>query len=194
MPVVIGAKPESGFQDPIGLLIDCHRRVERFLSVLVRVGVQAQGGPLTAEQRTSLESALRYFREAAPKHTADEEESLFPRLWATGHPGLEGVLERVKALQGDHAKAEKAHAEVERLGQAWLANGTLSETDAARFRQLLAGLTELYRAHIAIEEREVFPAAAASIGQAQRDAMGKEMAARRGVPQDGRARRATPEP
>ncbi len=193
MPVVIGAKPERGFQDPIGLLIDCHRRVERFLSVLVRVGVQAQGGLLTDEQRSSLESALRYFREAAPKHTADEEDSLFPRLRAIGPPGLDGVLERVKALQGDHARAEKAHAEVERLGQSWLANGTLSETDAARFSQLLAELTELYQAHIAIEEREVFPAAAA-IGQAQRDAMGKEMAARRGVPQDGRARRATSEP
>ncbi len=181
MPVVIGAKAESGFQDPIGLLIDCHRRVEGFLAVLVCVGVQAQGGPLTSEQRTSLEGALRYFREAAPKHAADEEESLFPRLRTTDHPGLEGVLERVKALQGDHAEAEIMHAEVERLGQAWLANGTLPEADAARFNRLLARLTELYQSHIAPEEREVFPAAAAAIGEAQRDAMGKEMAARRGL-------------
>ena len=35
---------------------------------------------MTEETRVALESALRYFREAAPKHTADEEESLFPRL------------------------------------------------------------------------------------------------------------------
>ncbi len=84
MPVVIGAKPESGFRDPIGLLTDCHRRVERFLSVLVQVGAQTQGGSLTSEQRTALETALRYFRDAAPKHTADEEESLFPRLRAAG--------------------------------------------------------------------------------------------------------------
>jgi hypothetical protein len=36
--------------------------------------------PLTEETRAALETALRYFREAAPKHTADEEESRFPRL------------------------------------------------------------------------------------------------------------------
>ena len=33
--------------------------------------------PLDDETRHALELALRYFREAAPKHTADEEESLF---------------------------------------------------------------------------------------------------------------------
>ena len=48
MPVVIGGKPESSFADPIGLLGDCHRRIERFLAVLVEVSAQANGGPLVA--------------------------------------------------------------------------------------------------------------------------------------------------
>ena len=30
MPIVIGAKRESGFTDPIGMLGDCHRRIDRF--------------------------------------------------------------------------------------------------------------------------------------------------------------------
>ncbi len=182
MPVLIGAKPESGFRDPIGLLTDCHRRVERFLSVLVQAEAQAHGGSLTGEQRTALETALRYFREAAPKHTADEEESLFPRLRALGLPELHAVLERVEALQRDHEAAQKNHAEVDRLGQAWLAAGTLQQTDAARFSQLVIELTELYRSHIDVEEREVFPAAVAVLGKPQREAVGAEMAARRGLP------------
>ncbi len=181
MPVVIGAKPESGFQDPIGLLTDCHRRVERFLSVLVRVGEQKQGGSLTSAEHTSLETALRYFREAAPKHTADEEESLFPRLRAQGRPDLQAAIERVDALEREHAEADKWHAEADRLGQAWLAAGTLSPSDAARFSHLVTGLTELYRTHIDIEEREVFPAAAAAFGKAEFEAVGAEMAARRGL-------------
>src|SRR3954449_12487157 len=86
MPVVIGAKPESNFTDPIGLLTDCHRRIERFLSVLVQVTAQANGGALTQEQRRGLDTALRYFRDAAPKHTADEESTLFPRLRLLDHP------------------------------------------------------------------------------------------------------------
>ena len=52
---------------------DCHRRIERFLTVLVRV---AERGSLEGEARGAFEAALRYFRDAAPKHTADEEESL----------------------------------------------------------------------------------------------------------------------
>jgi hypothetical protein len=49
MPIVIGAKRESSFTDPIGLLGDCHRRVERFLAVLVHVAEQAHGEPFTGE-------------------------------------------------------------------------------------------------------------------------------------------------
>ena len=181
MPVVIGAKPESGIRDPIGLLTDCHRRVERFLSVLVQVGAQAQGGSLTSEQRAALETALRYFREAAPKHTADEEESLFPRLRARGRPDMQSVIERVKALEREHAEADRRHTEADRLGQAWLAAGTLPKSDIARFSRLVTELTEIYRTHIAIEEREVFPTAAAVLGKAEFEAVGAEMAARRGL-------------
>jgi hypothetical protein len=35
----------------------------------------------------SLESVLRYFREAARKHTADEAQSVFPRLCESGDQG-----------------------------------------------------------------------------------------------------------
>jgi hemerythrin-like domain-containing protein len=167
------------------MLTDCHRRVERFLSVLVQVGAQARGGPLTDEQRKALDTALRYFREAAPKHTADEEESLFPRLRALDQPELKPVLDRVKALEGDHDRADKAHAEIDRLGQTWLAAGALEPSEAARFSELAGGLSELYRTHIAIEESEVFPAAAAALGHAQHAAVGDEMAARRGLRRDG---------
>ena len=156
MPIVIGAKPESNFADPIGLLTDCHRRIERFLSVLVQVGAQAKGGPLTVEQRTSLDTSLRYFREAAPKHTADEEQSLFPRLRALDLPELKAVLEKVDLLEKDHTEADKSHAEVDRLGQAWLASGSLTPADAERFSLLAGRLADLYRDHIALEEREVF--------------------------------------
>jgi len=181
MPVTIGGKPESTFADPIGLLSDCHRRIERFLGVLVQLGTQAHGGALTDAQRASLETALRYFREAAPKHTADEEQTLFPRLRSLNRPELGALLERVDSLENDHALADQHHSVVDRLGQAWLAVGSLAPADAARFSELVQGLTDLYRAHIAVEESEVFPAAAAVLAQSEREAMGSEMAARRGA-------------
>jgi hemerythrin-like domain-containing protein len=181
MPVVIGAKPGSNFKDPIGLLTDCHRRIERFLSILVKIGAQGRGGPLGAEERTSLETALSYFRDAAPKHTADEESTLFPRLRRLAHPELQPVLARVDALERDHARANQGHAEIDRLGRAWLEAGLLAPADAERFSTVMAELAELYKAHIAIEESELFPAAAGVLSGPDREAMGAEMAARRGL-------------
>src|SRR6266567_4355417 len=67
MPVQIGAHAHN-FSDPTGLLSDCHRRIEMFLRALERVAAVVDR-PSTDETRAALESALRYFREAAPKHT-----------------------------------------------------------------------------------------------------------------------------
>jgi hemerythrin-like domain-containing protein len=181
VPIVIGAKPESNFEDPIGLLTDCHRRIERFLSVLVQISEQARGRPLTGEQRAAWETALRYFREAAPKHTADEEQTLFPRLRGLNRPEVQTVLERMELLEMDHSRADKGHSEVERLGQDWLASGALASADDERLCAVLAELSDLYQNHIAIEEGEVFPAAAKVLSKSERDAIGDEMAARRGL-------------
>ena len=78
MPVQIGAKTHS-FSDPTALLSDCHRRIEMFLGNLEKIAVSIDRR-LGNEERAALESSLRYFREAAPKHTADEEESVFSRM------------------------------------------------------------------------------------------------------------------
>lgn len=179
MPVVIGGKPQAHYSDPIGLLTDCHRRIERFLDALARIASEDQGRELSPEHRASLDNALRYFREAAPKHTADEEKTLFPRLRACGRPEIDAMLSRVESLEHDHARADLAHAEIDRLGQAWLSAGTLPAGDAARLTQLLDELVLLYRDHIALEEGAVFPQAAALLNETDRRAMGEEMAARR---------------
>jgi hemerythrin-like domain-containing protein len=181
MPIVIGAKRESDFTDPIGMLSDCHRRIEMFLNVLVRVAEQAQGQALTEEQRGALETALRYFREAAPKHTADEEESLFPRLRQIENADLRALMGRIEFLEEEHLCADRSHAEVDNLGQLWLRDGTLRAEQASRLLTLLVQLRDLYRHHIATEDNEVFPTAAAALSAADREAIGGEMASRRSI-------------
>ena len=89
MAIIIGDKPDSDFSDPIGMLEDCHRRIEGFLDVLLTLAGQTQGNAFTDEHRAAVETSLRYFRDAAPKHTADEEESLFPRMRASQHHDAE---------------------------------------------------------------------------------------------------------
>ena len=181
MPVTIGKSPENSFANPIGLLTDCHRRIEHFLAVLMRVAAETRGNPLTDDQRAALDTALRYFRDAAPKHTADEEETLFPRLRAASDPEIIAILEAVASLEADHDQAARSHAEVDRLGMAWLADGVLPEPEKARFSELADELQRLYAGHIELEESRVFPAAASLIAERDREGMGAEMAARRGL-------------
>jgi hemerythrin-like domain-containing protein len=180
MPITIGAKQESGFDDPIGLLGDCHRRIERFLSTLVAVADQARVGRLNHDQRIALETALRYFREAAPRHTADEEESLFPVLCRTGK--LEpAILAKIVALKEDHEQATRYHHQTGRIGCRWLADGELQAGELDSLNIALTSLTNLYRGHINVEDEVVFPRAVQALSDSEKAQLGCEMASRRGL-------------
>src|SRR5664279_268570 len=98
MAIQIGAKLDCGFDDPIGMLTDCHRRIESFLGILCIVAERATGRTLTHQEKAAVEASLQYFRSGGQRHTADEEESLFPRLRAsTASPP-----EQLETLERDH--------------------------------------------------------------------------------------------
>jgi hemerythrin-like domain-containing protein len=181
MPIQIGQNPGHDFTEPLGLLSDCHRRIERFLSVLARVTAGLGGGELTADHRHALTAALQYFREAAPKHTDDEEQSLFPRLRALASEEAQRALDEVDALEADHDRADRLHAEAEDLGVAWLRDGTLPAGAAARLLAITEELTALYTAHIQTEDTHLFPLARRVLTVEDQQAIGREMAQRRSV-------------
>jgi len=177
MPVQIGAKTHS-FSEPTGLLSDCHRRIEMFLGSLVQVAPLLEKS-LDAQTRSAMETALRYFREAAPKHTADEEESLFPRLRRMLNPEVEAALETLDPLERDHRRADSLHAQVDGLGRKCLQGGSLSSEGAREFDQAVAELASIYKEHIRIEDELVFPVAGKVLSSSEKAAIAAEMAARR---------------
>ncbi len=179
MPIQIGAKAHN-FTDPTGLLSDCHRRVETFLGILTSVAEVIER-PSTEETKQALESALRYFGQAAPKHTSDEEESLFPRLRRIDDPDMQSALRKVDKLEEDHRWAAPLHAEVERLGSHYLSAGWLSGAEAASFRNSVQRLVEMYRQHIAIEDQVIFPLARRLLSDQEKLSIANEMAGRRQV-------------
>ncbi len=178
MPVQIGQKSPEMKTDPLGLLSDCHRRVEMFLGVL-KAAAMLNGRALSADERRSLDNALRYFREAAPKHTADEEESLFPRMRQTGSSEAQTALAELERLEADHRWADPLHAQVDKLGQKWLAAGDLAPADTTAFKQAVAQLAAMYARHIDVEEKVVFPAASRCLPKDEQHRIGLEMTARR---------------
>lgn len=182
--IQLGAKPEHGFDEPLGLLSDCHRRVEKFLDQLLLIAEAERGGELSPERRQALETALRYFQQGAPLHTRDEEESLFPRMRDSGRPEVAVALADLDRLEADHDVADIAHAEVDALGLRWLSEGTLPEAEAARMIETLKTLRETYRRHIALEDNVMFPLAARVLEADTLETVGREMAVRRGLDPD----------
>src|SRR5579872_6640792 len=178
MPVQIGRK-ESDFSNPLGLLGDCHRRIESFLEILIRIASQDASNPLGQPEREALEKALDYFRSSAPKHTADEEVSLFPRL--RGSRSAEAALACLAELEDDHQVAGRDHELVDALGRQWLETGEIASEKLDQIRQALARLSNMYRHHIAVEDHELFPLAARVLPPDQLAEVGQEMAERRGL-------------
>ncbi|HET7617456.1 MAG TPA: hemerythrin domain-containing protein [Vicinamibacterales bacterium] len=179
MLIKLGHAQDHGFDEPLGLLSDCHRRIERFLEAMIAVA--DKGGALAPADRSLLEAAVRYFETAAPRHTADEEASLFPRLRASSDQAAHAALETVARLESDHRVAEERHAVVDRLAAKWIEAGTLPGAELEEMRQHLDALRQLYAAHIRVEDDELFPAAARVLGAADLAEIGREMATRRGL-------------
>lgn len=182
MRVQIGGRAQPGFDEPIDLMMDCHRRIEGFLTVLERVAARADSAPLDEEATRALRAALTYFRNAAPKHTADEEDSLFPALRALNRPDLDPLLEQAATLEAQHREADQLHARVTCIAERWLETGRIDPPDLSALRRDLASLRELYREHIAFEDTNLFPQARRLLDHQTLRAIGEEMAARRGIP------------
>ena len=138
--VQIGVKAHN-FTDLTGLLSDCRRRVEMFLGMLVSVADVLDKPGTERNLNRALEPALRYFGQAAPKHTADEEVSLFPRLRQVNDPEIRSAFQRLDKLEDDHRWATPLHAELERLGVQYLSTGKLSDGEIASFRNAVEVLS-----------------------------------------------------
>jgi hemerythrin-like domain-containing protein len=180
MAVQIGAKPDCGFDDPIGMLKDCHRRIERFLHVLVVVVDRAAGRSLTEDEKSAVLSAMSYFQQGGKRHTADEEESLFPRLRTKLHAQFSAAeIERIESLEHDHRLADRLHETVDAHFTVWIKADRLNTEEEKKLQFATRKLKELYEAHIQIEEGIVFPRASQVLDLESISAMGEEIRLRR---------------
>ena len=177
--VMIGSKPLAGFDRPIDLLKDCHRRIEHFLDVLRIVVKRFGDGDLPEEGQRALDASLDYFAHAAPRHTADEEQSLFPRLRRSEDAEASAVMAELERLEFDHRRTEACHAEVEELGRRWLQTGRIDAPSRTRLHALLEELAAIYSAHIRLEEKGVFVISERMLAPSELSALGSEMRQRR---------------
>ncbi len=168
--------PAAGFEQPFAMLEACHERVQRMLALLQKLCVHLYAHGCDAAARQAAHDVLRYFDQAGPLHHEDEEKHLFPLLRAQGDADVRALVER---LAQDHVRMAADWAQL-RTPLLALANGQrsgFSAQEEAAFDAFAAH----YARHIADEEQRAYPAAHKLLGAAALQAMGQEMAARRGA-------------
>lgn len=140
--------------DLIGMLLDCHRRIEGFSRILCVVTDRAQRRAMTDEETMAVRSALQYLREGVQRHIADEEESLFPMLRIES---CRGRFEELDALEKDHRDIDNLSQVVLTLYSLWIEDGCLSTEDALQLRFSAGQLKSLCEKHTQAEEQILFP-------------------------------------
>jgi hemerythrin-like domain-containing protein len=168
------APPSATLDTPIDHLGACHRRIEERLQTLERVGPHLLDR--TAEALTALQAVFWFFDSSGATHTADEEESFFPRLAANLTPEEQQFLYE---LEREHAQADAIYDSL-KTHVAQLTNPP-TPAEVTRYNDLAAELCTLYRKHIKSEDAR-FPAIAARIlTPADLDAISQEMKHRRNL-------------
>lgn len=166
---MIFPSPAAGFDEPFAMLHACHERVERSLALLERLAAHLAQHGADAQARDAARDVLRYFDLAAPQHHEDEERHVLPVLRAQGQGAL------ADCIAADHLAMSAAWQSL----RPWLL--AVQQGDASVVTPDLPHFAARYREHIAVEEGSVFAPVQAALDDAAQQAMGREMAQRRGV-------------
>jgi hemerythrin-like domain-containing protein len=170
---LLGDHAAPGYDDPLGMLAACHRRIERQLATLGRLQRHLPEHGCDNDARGAARGILKYFDTAAIHHHADEEESIFPRLVALA-PQVASAL--VADLAADHHRLASHWRHVRPLLAA-IAAGARANLGP---RQVME-IRRAYDLHIAREEAELIPLAGALLPPSALAEVSREMAARRGL-------------
>ena len=166
-PEALFANParRASIDAPLEHLLACHRRIEERLETLERAAAHLEDQSEAALD--AFRSAFAFLDTSGTLHTADEEESLFPRLMAALEPGERSY---VAGLEHDHAEAHRIYTELK-----------VSLDRPAQARHLVERLCALYRAHIESEDSVLQEYARVHLTAGQLAEIAREMKDRRGL-------------
>ena len=169
-------KPAPSFDEPIEMLRACHERIAAQCATLEKLAAHLPlHGPDTQAQQAA-RNIMRYFDVAGPHHHADEEQDLFPMLIEISQRQCSPVGGRIASLLDEHRSLEAAWVQL----RAVLANVADGKTRPVE-RRWVADFVGAYRAHIALEESQIFPFAEACLDRQQLTRLSAAMVARRTI-------------
>lgn len=162
----VRADANSTLDHPLEHLVACHGRIEERLAILERAAEHLEDRP--REARGALESVFHYFDTSGATHTADEEQSVFPRI----APRLTAEERAyIEALEAQHREADALYARIKQV--------PAPGEDLAAYRADAARFCELYRGHIASENDRLIAVGKRLLAEEELGAISREMRLRR---------------
>ncbi len=140
--------------DPVGFeaLDECHRQIALHLALLSALRVQFEAHGLNPDIQREAGVIEHFFSSTSREHHAQEEQSVFPALLASGESAL---VAAVRSLQQDHGWIEENWLELSPQLRAIAAGD--GGIDAVEFGHYVDVFLELCRGHIALEETLIYP-------------------------------------
>jgi iron-sulfur cluster repair protein YtfE (RIC family) len=161
-------------EDAVTSLIACHQRIRHFTGVAVKLA-HAQGA--TSEEVVQAASGVhRYYTVSLPLHEADEEETVRPRLDATGDERLRHAL---LAMADQHLAIDELLERLLPLLVMVRNNPQTIHVAGSEMCSITKALDEIFSAHLQLEEDVIFPAIREKLPDSVRAEMLQEMQGRR---------------
>lgn len=173
-PSGIDALPENLLRAPIDYLNADHFRHQAVYDLLEELILDPEA-PTAASRATAV---LAFLERERPHHIADEEQDLFPLLSARCAPA--DRIGPIRRLLGDEHRRADTLSEVVIEGLRSLAAGH-PPSQPCHLQCAAAAMAESQRRHLAWENELVLPLARERLTKDDLEAMGRHMAARRGV-------------
>ena len=165
-----------GFDDPLEMLLACHRGIEKQLDTLKRLRAHLSARGVDAEASSAAQAVLRYFGHAAMSHHDDEEKDLFPlleqRITDAGEQARFRLLR--DELERDHREVQAQWLKLRKPLEG-IADG-LTRVPAANAVHDFVGA---YARHILVEESALQELFNRWLDADDRKALGRAMSARR---------------
>ncbi len=172
--LTLNSTTSPGFDDPLEMLHACHGKILQQCNTLKKLEAHLvkQGCDEAAQQ--AAHGILRYFDTAGRLHHQDEELDLFPSLRinaTTSKMQIDRLLDR---LISEHLRMMSAWESI-RVTLLHLADGEYLPLP----NSLIEEFINSHVSHIALEEAELLPLAAATLSTKQIEILGHSMAKRR---------------
>ncbi len=166
--------PKSSTDELNDLLLGCHQRIRHFTSVASKLAHAHGASP--EEIQAAAESVYRYYAVSLPLHEADEEDSLRPRLSSVADPKVEHAL---AAMHDQHMAIDDLLERLLPLLRLVSNNPGALSNAGGEMCSITGALTQVFDAHLQIEEEVIFPAIGARLTEQDRTELIREMKDRR---------------